>query len=366
MWVCALVSALRRPPPRLRRLATARRPPPLDERSTWVLDGGLSTQLELHHGVDLARDHPRSWTAGLLADAAGRETLGLAHGAFARAGADLVLSASYQATLDGRGGAEALAESVALAARAAAGAGARAWASVGPYGATRADGSEYTGELPEDVDDARLGVFHRARLEALLGGANEAGAPRAAGVAFETIPSLREARVLLGLVSAAEAADAAAPLARLASLPVWLSFQCRPLGDGAAAAEGGARLADGTPLAAAAREAAAALARRGADAYVGVNCVSPDVVDVALDALVPAAAAAGLAGVVVYPNDGGAWDAAARAWVRRPEDGEPFARARAAAWRDRIVGAGLRAIVGGCCSTEESTVAQLRATLLGR
>ena len=65
-------------------------PPPLR-----VLDGGLSTQLENHHGVDLTQ-HPKLWTAGLLANEAGRTKLRAAHDAFIEAGARIILSSSYQ------------------------------------------------------------------------------------------------------------------------------------------------------------------------------------------------------------------------------------------------------------------------------
>ncbi|MFP3359429.1 homocysteine S-methyltransferase family protein, partial [Planococcus sp. SIMBA_143] len=64
-------------------------------------------------------------------------------------------------------------------------------ASVGPYGAYLADGSEYRGDY--NVSDEVLTAFHRPRIEALI----EAGADV---IAFETIPSFQEAKVLGSLL----------------------------------------------------------------------------------------------------------------------------------------------------------------------
>ena len=63
--------------------------------------------------------------------------------------------------------------------------------SVGPYGAMLADGSEYTGDY--DPGDIVLRDVHAPRIEALL----EAGVDL---LAFETIPTVREAAVLLDLL----------------------------------------------------------------------------------------------------------------------------------------------------------------------
>src|SRR4030088_2672084 len=64
-------------------------------------------------------------------------------------------------------------------------------ASIGPYGAMLADGSEYRGHYA--LDDAALADFHRPRLQVLA-------RARADLLACETIPSLREAQVLASLL----------------------------------------------------------------------------------------------------------------------------------------------------------------------
>src|ERR1700733_13008475 len=113
-------------------------------------------------------------------------------------------------------------------------------ASVGPYGAMLADGSEYRGHYA--LDDSALADFHRPRLQVLA----DSGADL---LACETIPSLREARVLGGL---------------LPDFPLfaWISFSCK---DGATTCEG-----DDIG------ECAAELQRHPQVSAVGVNCTPPE------------------------------------------------------------------------------------------
>ncbi len=162
-----------------------------------LLDGGLSNQLEAQ-GCDLS---DALWSARLLADAP--EQVEAAHLAYLRAGAQVLITASYQATFEGFGrhgiGPERtgalLARSVDLARRAA-GAARRAdpereiWvaASVGPYGAMLADGSEYRGRYGLTVRE--LERFHRPRVAALT----EAGPDV---LALETVPDMDEAEAVV-------------------------------------------------------------------------------------------------------------------------------------------------------------------------
>ncbi|URM89031.1 homocysteine S-methyltransferase [Streptomyces sp. MRC013] len=273
-----------------------------------VLDGGLSNQLE-SAGYDLGDD---LWSARLLAEEP--EALVAAHLAYYEAGADVVTTAGYQATFEGfarRGiGRDRAAELLALgvdlvreaAGRArAAGVTRPLWAaaSVGPYGAMLADGSEYRGRY--GVEAAALEAFHRPRLEALA-----AAGPNV--LALETVPDAEEARALLRAV-------------RGLGVPAWLSYTV----DGERTRAGGS-LEEAFGLAADADEVVA----------VGVNCCAPE------DARRAVEVAARVSGkpVVVYPNSGERWDAAARGWRGRPT----FSADRAEEWRR----AGAR-LIGGCC-----------------
>lgn len=84
----------------------------------------------------------------------------------------------------------ALVRSVQLATEAASDAPGQRWvaASIGPYGATLADGSEYTGAY--DLDEQALRSWHRPRIEALAAAGPDV-------FAIETIPSAVEARAIL-------------------------------------------------------------------------------------------------------------------------------------------------------------------------
>ncbi|MFF8710597.1 homocysteine S-methyltransferase [Streptomyces sp. NPDC015184] len=284
-----------------------------------LLDGGLSNQLEAQ-GCDLS---DALWSARLLAD--GPEQIEAAHAAYVRAGAQVLITSGYQATFEGferrgigRAEAEELfARSVRLARRAAGAVERDVWvaASVGPYGAMLADGSEYRGRYGLSVRE--LERFHRPRIEALTAAGPDV-------LALETVPDIDEAEALLRAVEGC-------------GLPVWLSYSVA-----------GDRTRAGQPL----EEAFALAAGRDQVMAVGVNCCDARDADRAVRV---AAEAAGKP-VVVYPNSGERWDAGRRAWTGAPT----FDPGRTSAWRS----AGAR-LIGGCCRVGPDLVAEL-AGMLGR
>ncbi|MDJ0344712.1 homocysteine S-methyltransferase [Streptomyces sp. H10-C2] len=287
-------------------------PPDLTLGTPLVLDGGLSNQLAAQ-GCDLTDP---LWSARLLADAP--EQIEAAHAAYVRAGAQVLITSSYQATYDGfarrgtgREAASALLRSSVDLARSAAGGrgGILVAASVGPYGAMLADGSEYRGRYGLSVRE--LERFHRPRIETLA----EAGPDL---LALETVPDMDEAEALLRAVEGI-------------GLPVWLSFSID-----------GDRTRAGQPM-----EAAFALAAgRDEVIAVGVNCCAPHDADRAV------AVAAEVSGkpVVVYPNSGEEWDAQARQW----HGGATFEASRVRDWES----AGAR-LIGGCCRVGPAQIAEL-------
>ncbi|MEU8587497.1 homocysteine S-methyltransferase [Streptomyces sp. NPDC048664] len=286
-----------------------------------VLDGGLSNQLEAA-GHDLSDE---LWSARLLLERP--EAVVRAHLAYFRAGADVAITAGYQATFEGfarrgvgRGrAAELLGLSVDLARQAAARAGTSRplWvaASVGPYGAMLADGSEYRGRYGLTV--AELEAFHRPRLEVLAAAGPDV-------LALETVPDTDEAAALLRAV-------------RGLGVPAWLSYSVA--GDRTRA---GQPLAEAFGLAADAEEVVA----------VGVNCCAPEDVSGAVRTAVRVTGKP----VVVYPNSGEGWDARARAWDGRAT----FTAGEAGRWGARWCAQGVRG-VGGCCRVGTDVVAALRA-----
>ncbi|MDZ5662101.1 homocysteine S-methyltransferase [Nocardioides sp. S-58] len=285
-----------------------------------VLDGGLATLLE-RHGHDLSS---HLWSARLLRD--DPAAIEDAHREFFAAGAEVATTASYQVSFEGfgtegvdRGEVERLLRrSVALAAAARDEAAPGGWvaASVGPYGAVLADGSEYRGDYGLDV--AALRAFHRPRLDVL---ASTVGAG-ADVLAVETVPCLAEVEAVLAELDGS-------------GVPAWLSLS---------ASEGRTRA--GEPL-----EEAFAMAADVAEVLaVGVNCTTPADTGAAVEA------AGAHKPAVVYPNSGQSWDAEVRAWTGRsafhPED--------VSAW----VAAGAR-LVGGCCRVGPEDIASLREALAG-
>lgn len=300
------------------------------EGEVVVLDGALATELETR-GFDLS---DRLWSARLLVtDPDAIEDL---HLDYFRAGAHVATTASYQATVPGFRAAgltredalAAIRTSVVLARRArdrfmeeagaAAGANLVVAGSVGPFGAMLADGSEYRGDY--DPGPATLRDMHAPRIEMLL----EAGVDL---LAFETIPTVREARVLVELLVAFGASG-------------WLSFQCRDAEVTAA----------GEPVA----EAFAVGADVPGVIAVGVNCVAPRHVP----ALVTAAATATGRPAIAYPNGGDRWDADTRRWL--PSDADRFDPASTDAWLGS--GAGW---IGGCCGTGPSDIAAIAGIVRG-
>lgn len=296
----------------------SRPPVPLAEvlaRGPALLDGGLSNQLE-DQGCDLS---DTLWSARLLADAPGE--IAAAHRAYVRAGARVLITASYQASFEGfadrgfdRTAAAALfRRSVALARAAAGDVPVHVAGSVGPYGAVRADGSEYRGRYGLSVGE--LERFHRPRIEALA----EAGPDV---LALETVPDVDEAEALL---AAAEGCG----------IPLWLSYT---------ASRGRTRA--GQPLS----EAFDLAAGRDQVLAVGVNCCTAEDADRA----VPLAAARTGKPVVVYPNSGEGWDATHHRW----QGPATFAAASAGEWAAH----GAR-LVGGCCRVGPRQIASLGAAL---
>ena len=156
-----------------------------------ALDGGLATQLE-SAGADLSG---KLWSARLLQEAP--DDIQRAHEAFLQAGCDIITTASYQCSIpqlvDVLQITPALAKSLIARsvriARAAvhAVAGDRAVvvaASIGPYGACLADGSEYNGHY-KTTPPEELAEWHRPRFDVLCDANPDV-------LAIETIPCRNE------------------------------------------------------------------------------------------------------------------------------------------------------------------------------
>ena len=300
----------------------------LSRQGFAVVDGGLATLLE-RYGCDL---NDPLWSAKVLLEQP--ELITRAHLEFFQAGADIAITASYQASLEGfmakgRSRKEALAliaKSVELALEARSAfekegsnrthsliAG-----SIGPYGAFLADGSEYRGDYK--LSQEELKRFHRPRMQALL----EAGADL---LAIETIPSLEEALVLCDLLTEF-------PKARS-----WISFSAKD----AEHTSAGDRIED----------CAKALETFGQIAAIGINCTAPGLISPLLRTLRHYSSKA----LLVYPNSGERYEAGNNRWER---ESSRFAFGeKAALWQRE--GA---CIIGGCCRVTPQDIAEIRSALL--
>jgi len=305
--------------------------PFLRSQGLVLLDGGLATALETR-GHDL---NDPLWSARILLEAPAE--VRRVHTDYLAAGADVIATVTYQATFPGllaRGLSEGEAEEAfRLAVALAVEARDAFWseeenrvgrirplvaASVGPYGAYLADGSEYTGAY--DMDEDGLVAWHRPRWRLLASSAADV-------FGCETVPSLAEVRALVRL------------FAETPGRWGWISLQCRDE----------AHLADGTPV----EEAALACVGAPGVAALGVNCVPPERVTPLLRRL----GAVTRVPLVAYPNSGDRYDPGEKRWHPTPPGADPVAEA--GRWR----GLGAR-LLGGCCRTGPDTIRALRRTLL--
>lgn len=291
-----------------------------------LLDGAMATELEAR-GCDLADS---LWSAKVLME--NPQLIYDVHLDYFRAGAQVAITASYQATPEGfaaRGLDETqsralIARSVELARQARdayraenpAAKGLLIAGSIGPYGAYLADGSEYRGDYQRSAQAFQ--DFHRPRIDALL----EAGADL---LACETLPSFDEIRALAQLLVEYPVAQA------------WFSFTLRD----------SQHLSDGTPL----RDVLAFLADYPQILAVGINCIA---LENTVDALSYLHSQTSLP-LVVYPNSGEHYDAVTKTWHHHGE-----ACATLEGYLPQWLAAGAK-LIGGCCRTTPKDIAALKA-----
>lgn len=275
-----------------------------------ILDGGLSTALE-ELGVTL---NTTLWSGELLRSH--RDQIRAAHKSFADAGATILITSSYQISYPGclaRGWShDEVTEALQASTELARFDGVKVAASVGPYGAFLADGSEYHGNYGLSTD--QLKDFHHERLQVLI-------SSRPDYLAIETIPELTEARAILEL------------LVELGStIPFWISFTCK----------NGSEISSGELF-----SDAVALTNDLPNCIgVGINCTAPDFVT-------PLMKSAQLGqNFVIYPNSGRTWDATNRKWIG--SQGSAFALDQIAQWQE--LGAN---IIGGCCGVGPADIQEI-------
>jgi len=276
------------------------------------LDGGLSTALE-NNGNKLTTS---LWTGELIL--VNPSEITKAHLDFINAGADIIITSSYQISYLGcskRGWSEsktdqALSGSTQLAKDAVlkSGKSVKVASSIGPYGAALADGSEYKGNY--GVTKSALKDFHARRLEVLISTSPDL-------LALETMPDTFEVEVLLELLSDCP-------------IPYWVSYSCKA----------GNQTNAGQSFTEAVSLAKDAMA-------VGINCTAPELIT---DLLL---SAEGVKPFVVYPNSGRSWNAKTKEWEGSSEAG--FDELLIKSW----ISAGAQ-IIGGCCGIGADEILNLK------
>ncbi len=296
-----------------------------------VIDGAMSTALEAL-GCNL---NDSLWSARVLMDEP--DKIRQVHYDYFAAGANVAITASYQATQKGfqeRGISEEKAfdlvmHSVTLAREAKdqflsehpdtdtnslliSGA-------VGPYGAYLANGAEYTGayELtPQEFYD-----FHILRMRAL----KQAGADF---FAIETQAKLSEVKVILDMLTELDMA-------------AWVTFTLKD----------STHIADGTPI----EEVARLCGQHPLVDALGLNCVKRELVTDALTAMRQETDKP----LIVYPNSGETYDATTKTW---------HTPVGSAGWGDFVhrwksLGA---VCLGGCCRTLPRDIVQIAELMRAR
>lgn len=276
------------------------------------LDGGLSTALE-NNGNKLTTS---LWTGELIRTNPAQITK--AHLDFINAGAQIIITSSYQLSYTGcgaRGWSEdetnqALIASTLLAKNAVSESGksVKVAASVGPYGASLADGSEYKGNY--GVSKQVLKDFHAKRLEILISTSPDY-------LALETMPDIFEVEVLLDLLNDCP-------------IPFWISYSCKE----------GNQTNAGQDFQSAVDLAQSAMA-------VGINCTKPELITDLLRS------AKSDKPYVVYPNSGRVWDAVKKEWTG----------SAAVGFNDQLIQEWMEfgaEIIGGCCGIGAAEIAEIK------
>ena len=305
----------------------------LRRNTTWpfegpfVIDGGLSNQLE-SKGIRLDNS---LWTASALVTQP--DSIVRTHLDYLEAGAECIITSSYQATLQGfiasgysKQESEVLINLTAQLAEQAreqfiaqnpgvtkpliAG-------SIGPYGAFLADGSEYRGDY--GLSDQQLADFHQPRMHILASSVVDL-------LACETIPSYQEAEVLVRCLEEVEK-------------PSWISFTFKSE----------KRLWDDTEV----EKCAALIGNSSSVSGIGINCTRPEFVLGLLRRMHPHI---GQKPIVVYPNSGETYDPESKKWDGTSTD--HLDDNSIAEWLD----AGATGI-GGCCRIGPRTIKRIHSLL---
>ncbi|XP_059617368.1 uncharacterized protein LOC132262201 [Phlebotomus argentipes] len=311
-------------------------------RLATVIDGGFATQLTQHVGDRV--DGDPLWSARF--NATDPEAVKKVHRDFLEAGAELIRTNTYQASIGNYMKHLGLSEEAAIsliqdtvgfakeardefARTSEKGSVPQVFGSIGPYGACLADGSEYTGSYVVSTSPSVIREWHKKRISVII----EAGVD---ALAIETLPSAVEGEILLNLMRE-----------DFPDVKFWLSFQCRSDSETAA----------GENYQEAVRRIWKKVKEDGVLSKnflaIGVNCTHPDRVTPLFSGLnqeedrIP---------LIAYPNSGETYDVVEKKWIC--DRAQQPLESRVQEW----IGLGVR-YVGGCCRNYADDIRRLRETL---
>lgn len=304
----------------------------LSQQKVLIIDGAFGTELE-RKGYDI---NDTLWSAKFLMQ--NPEAIGEVHKDYFEAGSDCVTTASYQASFEGfmkRGMSEQEAKAlIQSSVKIAQKVRDDFWAdennhakrqkplvaaSVGPYGAYLADGSEFQGNYGMSIEE--LMAFHHKRLETLIEAKPDV-------LACETIPCLIEAKALCKLLESFPTTYA------------WVSFSARD----------GKHINSGESVA----ECAQFLETQKQIIAIGINCTAPQYIE----SLIGEIKAVSNKPIIVYPNGGSTYNALTKTWDGLSKSSSYGKMAYS--WYEKGVH-----IIGGCCQTTPEDIAEISKWVRG-
>lgn len=305
----------------------------LSHQRVIIIDGALGTELE-RKGCDL---NDALWSSKVLID--NPSIIKDIHLSYLEAGADCITTSSYQSSIQGFMAhgfdAETAYALIRKSSEIAVEARDEFWsglsenertnrqkpiviASLGPYGAFLADGSEFRGDYP--LDKQTMFDFYRPRIQALIeGGADMLGC--------ETLPSSEEALLVIELLKT-----------EFPHTLAWFSFSAKDR----------EHISNGETI----ESVIQAVTPHDAAVAIGINCTAPQYIDT----LVQRIAAHTDKPIIVYPNSGETYDAEHKTWHDHSTHGE-FAT-QAQTWFEH----GAR-LIGGCCRTSPREIKDVATRL---
>lgn len=300
-------------------------------RPLVILDGGTGTEL-VRMGFTNIDDDPL-FSARLLST--NPEAIKEVHKRFYKAGSDIVVTATYQASVSGlqkhvgmtsEEAKNLIKNGVLLAKQAAQEVRSECpdrklllvAGSVGSYGACLHDGSEYRGDYMGKISINDLKAWHKPRIDILM----EAGVDL---LAIETIPCLAEALAIIDIIE------------DIPGCRGWVTFSCK---DGKHTC-GGDVFSESIKQVMISERVVAA----------GMNCTSPTYVSDLLESL---QSHSFVKPIIVKPNSGELWDTTHR-WHGGVKNVSELAKAwtkNGASW------------LGGCCRVYPDDISRLKNALI--